>query len=203
MRLSGRGLRMGWVEHVAGEEMSVAGFFRSGLASEQLYERRLAIHQKVERGVDGVQVFERIKPIGAGAKFAGRLRAAKEEDANQGSFVAMEVEDVSEAMLVFGDAAIGGGGAGELLVGERVEGAADGFFVEVHHRLAIGFLVGGVLEGVERERVIVGSGDFFFDEAAEDASFGEREVEVHLNMIHDGLEGLRRAAPVRMETVRY
>lgn len=183
--------------------MSVAGFFRSGLASEQLYERRLAIHQKVERGVDGVQVFERIKPIGAGAEFAGRLRAAKEEDANQGSFVAMEVEDVSEAMLVFWDAAVCGGGAGELLVGERVEGAADGFLVEVHHWLAIGFLVGGVLEGVERERVIVGSGDFFFDEAAEDASFGEREVEVHLNMIHDGLEGLRRAAPVRMETVRY
>ncbi len=174
--------------------MSVAGFFRSGLASEQLYERRLAIHQKVERGVDGVQVFERIKPIGAGAKFAGRLRAAEEQDADQGGFVAMEVEDVGEAMLVFGDAAVGGGGAGEALFGERVEGAADGLFVEIHDGLAIGFLVGGVLKSVQGERVVVGSGDFFFDEAAEDASVGGREVEVHLNMIHDGLGGLRRDA---------
>ena len=38
--------------------------------------------------------------------------------------------------------------------------------------LAVGFLVGGVLERVERERVVVGSSDFFFDEAAEDAGLG-------------------------------
>ena len=75
-----------------------------------------------------------------------------------------------------------------------MESAADGFFVELHHRLAIGFLVGGVLECVEGERVIVGRGDFFFDEAAEDAGLDWREVEVHLNMIHDGLGDCVEAA---------
>ena len=105
----------------------------------------------------------------------------------------MEVEDIGESMLVFSDAAVGGGRAGEALFTEGVESAADGFFVELHHGLAIGFLVGGVLEGVKRERVVVGRGDFFFDEAAKDAGFGGREVECHLNMIHDGLrERLRR-----------
>jgi hypothetical protein len=47
------------------------------------------------------------------------------------------------------------------------------------------------LESVDRQRVIVGRGDFFFDEATEDAGFGGREIEVHFNMIHDGLRRLR------------
>ena len=63
--------------------------------------------------MDGVQVVERVEAIGARAEFAGRLRAAEEQDADQGGLVAMEVEDVGEAMLVFWDAAVGGGGAGE------------------------------------------------------------------------------------------
>ena len=173
--------------------MSVACFFRSGLAGEQFHERRLTVHQEIEGGMDGVQVVERVHALGARSEFAWRLGATEEQDADQGGLVAMEIEDVGEAMLVFCDAAVGGGGAGEALFAEGVEGAADGVFVEIHHRLAIGFLVGGVLEGVEGERVIVGRGDFFFDEAAEDAGFGGREVESHLIMIHDGLVGLAGA----------
>lgn len=176
--------------------MSVASFFGSRLASEQLYERRLAIHQEVEGGMDGVQVVECIHAFGAGAELAGRLGATKEQDADQGGLVAVEVEDVGKAMLEFWDAAVGGGGAGQVLVSERVESAANGFFVEIHHRFPIGLLVGGVLESVEGQRVIVGRGDFFFDEAAEDAGFDRGKVEVHLNMIHDGLRGLRWAEAV-------
>jgi hypothetical protein len=137
--------------------------------------------------MDGVQIVEGVEALGPCPELAGGLRAAEEQNADQGDLVAVKVEDVGEAMLEFGDAAIGGGGSSEALVGEGVEGAADGFFVEIHDGLAIGFLVGGVLEGVQGERVVVGSGDFFFDEAAEEASLGGREVEVHADMIHDGL----------------
>ena len=48
---------------------------------------------------------------------------------------------------------------------------ADGVFVEIHDGFAVGFLVAGVEEGVEGERIVFGSGDFFFDEGAEDAGF--------------------------------
>src|SRR5580704_6070570 len=142
--------------------------------------------------MDGVQIVEGVEALGACAELSGGLRAAEEQNADQGDLVAMKVEDVGEAMLEFGDAAIGGGGTSEALVRERVESAADGLFVEIHHRVAVGFLVGGVLKGVQRKRVVVRGGDFFFDEAAEDASLDGRQVEVHLNMIHDGL---KRGAP--------
>ena len=122
------------------------------------------------------------------------MRAAEEQNADQGDLVAVKVEDVGEAMLEFGDAAVGGGGTSEALVRERVESATDGLFVELHDGFAVGFLVGGVLKGVQRQRVVIRGGDLFFDEAAEDASLDGREVEVHLNMIHDGL---KRGAPRR------
>src|SRR5579871_6183981 len=99
----------------------------------------------------------------------------------------MEVEDVGEAMLELGNAAVGGGGPSQALLGQRVEGTADGFLVEVHCRLAVGFLVGGVLKRVQRQGVVVGRGDFFFDEATEDTGFDGREVESHSHMIHEGL----------------
>jgi len=154
----------------------VAGFFGAGLAREKFDERRLSIHQEIERGVDGVQIVELVEAVGPGAEFAGRLRTAEEEDAYERDLVAMEVEDIGEAVFELGDAAVGGSRTGEALLRERMESAADGLFVEFHGGLAIGFLIGGVLEGVERERVVVGSGDFFFDEAAEDAGLGGGET---------------------------
>jgi len=52
-----------------------------------------------------------------------------------------------------------------------MERAADGVFIEIHHWIAIRFLVGGVQDSVQRKRVILGRGDFFFDERAQDAGF--------------------------------
>jgi hypothetical protein len=167
----------------------IAGFLRPRLPCQQLHKRRLSIHQEVEGGVDGVQVVEGIQALGASSQFAGSLRAAEEQNADQGDFVAMEIEDVSEAMLEFGDATIGRGRTGEALVGKRMECAADCLLVEIHHRLAIGFLVRGVLKSVQGQRIVIGRGDFFFDEATEDAGFDGRKVEVHANMIHDGSRG--------------
>jgi hypothetical protein len=98
--------------------------------------------------------------------------------------VAMEIVDVLKAMLEFGDAAVGGGGASEIVLAEGVEGLAEGGLVEGHDRFAVGFLVASVEEGIERERVVFGSGDFFFDQGAEEAGFDGSEDEVHGEMIH-------------------
>jgi hypothetical protein len=127
----------------------IAGFFRPGLPCQQLHQRRLSIHQQVESGVDGVQVVEGIQALGTGSQFSRSLRAAEEQNAYQGDFMPVEVEDIGQAMLEFGYATVGGGRPREPLVGKRMEGAADCLFVEIHHRLAIGFLVRGVLKSVQ------------------------------------------------------
>ena len=54
---------------------------------------------------------------------------------------------------------------------KRGESVANRGFVERHHRVAIVFLIAGVDQRVERERVVVGRGDVFFDQGAEYASF--------------------------------
>jgi hypothetical protein len=82
-------------------------------------------------------------------------------------------------MLELGDAAVCCCGAGEALLAQRVKRSADGVFVKLHYRVAIRFLVGGVENGVQGERVIVGSCDLFLDEGAEDAGFHWGQSEVH------------------------
>jgi hypothetical protein len=180
-----RGCRL--ICHVSGKEMRVTSFFRSWLSRQQFHQRWLAVHQETQRGMDGIEIVEGVHALGARAEFAGGLRAAEEQHADQGGLVPMKVEDVGEAVLVFRNAAVGGGGAGQTLLGQSVESAADGVFIEVHHGVAVRFLIGGVLERVERQRVIVGCSDLFFDETAEDASLDGRQGEVHSNMIHDEL----------------
>jgi hypothetical protein len=60
-----------------------------------------------------------------------------------------------------------------------MQGLADGGFVEIHDRIAIRFLVAGIDERVQGERIVFGSGDFFFDEGAEDAAFDFVQKDVH------------------------
>jgi hypothetical protein len=128
--------------------VGVAGFLGAGLASKDLHKRRVAIHEQVERGVDGGKIVEWVETVSTSAKLAGSLRPTKKENAEEGDFVAVEVEDFGEAMFELGDTALGGGGAGQALLAQGMEGAANGVFVEVHNRIAIGFLVGGIEDGV-------------------------------------------------------
>ena len=165
--------------HVSRKEMGVAGLLGARLAREDFDEGRLTVHEQIEGGVNGGEIVELIEAIGAGAEFAGSLRAAEKEHAEQGDFVAVEIEDFREAVFELGDAAVGGGRACEALLAQRMERAADGVFIEIHDWIAIRFLVGGVQDGVQRKRVILGRGDFFFDERAQDASFYGSQCEVH------------------------
>ena len=102
--------------NVTGEEMGVAGFLGAGLAGEDFDERGFALHEEVQSGLDTVEIFEVVEALGAGAEFAGGLRAAEEEDAEDGDFVTVEVEDFLEAVFVLGDAAVAAGGPGQYLI---------------------------------------------------------------------------------------
>ena len=92
--------------HFAGEEMRVARFLGSGLPGKNLDEGRLALHQVLQAGLHGAEIIERMHAFGAGAKFAGRLRTAQKQNAQDGDFVAIEVEGFLQAVLVLGDAAV-------------------------------------------------------------------------------------------------
>src|SRR5690349_9017489 len=114
----------------------------------------------LQAGLHGAQIVEGVHALGARAEFAGSLRAAEQQDAKNGDLVAIEIESFLEAVFVFGDAAVRGtDGADEGLAVERMEGLANGDFVESHDRLAIRLLVAGVDKGVQGERVVFGSSD--------------------------------------------
>jgi len=150
------------------------------LTRKNFDERRLALHQVLQAGLDGAQVVERMHAFGAGAEFAGSLRAAQEQNAEDGDFVAIEIESFLEAVFVLGDAAVrGADGADQGLSIERMQGLADGGFVESHDRIAVRLLVAGVEESVQGKWVVFGRGDFFFDERAEDPTFDFAEKDVH------------------------
>ena len=65
-------------------------------------------------------------------------------------------------------------------VAEEGERLLDHFFAVVDDGVAVGFLVAGVDQGVDGERVVFGGGDFFFEERSEDADFGGVEGFGHL-----------------------
>ena len=72
--------------------------------------------QAVERGDYVVEGFEVVHAVGAAAEFAGSLRSAEQQDADDGDFAAVEVEDFLQAVFELCDAAVGAaGGAGEAL----------------------------------------------------------------------------------------
>jgi hypothetical protein len=116
----------------------------------------------------------------ARAEFARRLRTAQKQDTENGDFVAIEVEGFLKAVFVLGDAAVrGADGADEGLAVQRMPRLPDRSLVEIHFGLAVRFLVAGVDEGVQGERVVFGSGDLFFDEGTQDAAFYFVQKDVH------------------------
>ena len=92
--------------YLAGQKMNVASLLGAGLPGKNLDERGLALHQVLQAGLHGAQVVERMHALGPRAKFARRLRAAQQQDAEDGDLVTIEVEGFLEAVLILGDAAV-------------------------------------------------------------------------------------------------
>jgi hypothetical protein len=173
--------------------MGVAGLAGAGLAGENGGEGAGFVadcvgggagREALERGLDGSEVVEGVKAVGAAAKFAGGLGAAEHEETEDRGLVATEVENGADAVLVLGDA--GGwfseavadrGDEGEIF--QRMEGLSDLFFGEIEHGVAAGALIARVDQRVQRERIVFGRGDLFFNEGAEDAELVGREVHVY------------------------
>ena len=166
--------------------MSVTSLTRAGLAGEHGGEwagwgfasclgGERAIGQALESRLDRCEVVEGVEAVGAAAEFARSLRAAEHQETEDGGFVSAKIEDRADAVLVFGDAGISDSGD-QSQVFEGVEGLAHLVFGEIKDRIAARALIGGVDESVERERVVFGCGDLFFDEGTENAELNGIEM---------------------------
>src|SRR5438876_12312445 len=93
---------------IAREKMRVARLLGAGLARKNFDEGRLALYQVLKAGLHGAEVIERMHALGAGAKLAGSLRTAQQQNAKNSDFVAIEVEGFLKAVFVLGDAAVRG-----------------------------------------------------------------------------------------------
>ena len=152
--------------------MRVPSFFCAGLAREDFYQRLFPRHQLLQRRLHIGQIFKTVHALGASSQFTRGLGTAQHEHAHHGGFAPGKIEGFLHAMLVFWNAAIGAAGSsGQALLVKGVQGLPYQFVVQVHHRIAIGFLVAGVHQRVERKRIVIGSGDVFLDQRAEDTSF--------------------------------
>ncbi len=61
--------------HISRKQMRITRFLRSRLPRQQGHQRRLALHQMLQRGVHHAQIFERMHALCAAAQLAWRLRS--------------------------------------------------------------------------------------------------------------------------------
>jgi hypothetical protein len=66
-----------------------------------------------------------------------------------------------------------------VLLRERIQRLLHRALVQLQHRVAIALLVARVRQRIERQRVLVRSGDRLLDQAADDAGFERGELDVH------------------------
>ena len=130
--------------------MQVARFLSAGLARQDGGEWRLALAEAIERRDDIVQGFEAVHAFGAGAQFAGGLRAAEEKHAQDSDLAAVEIENFLQTMFVLSDAAVSAAGrTGETFFLQRSQRVTHRVFLESHDGVAIVFLVARVYQSVE------------------------------------------------------
>ena len=104
---------------------------------------------KLKSREDIVEGFEVVHAVGAAAEFAGSLRPAQQQDADDRGLRAGEVEYFLEPVLEFSHAVVHGvRWSRQAFFFQTPQRAADVVFVQVHHRIAIGFLIAGIDQGV-------------------------------------------------------
>jgi hypothetical protein len=139
----------------------------------------------LQDSLDIAQLVEMEHPLGAASQFAGGLRATQEQHADNSDFATGKVEDLLAVMLKFRYASVSAHGTGETVIFQAVKSLTNFDFIKGSYGFAIVLLIAGVDQCVERERVVLRGGDFFFDERAEDAGLSGRELHGHGAIVTD------------------
>ncbi len=123
---NGDGAEKGLRRDRAAEEMGIARLAGAGLAGKDRDKRGCcvsaghggrfgggagaAVGEALQSGLHGGDIVEAVHAVSAAAEFSGGLRAAEEQEAEEGGFVPAEVEDGADAVLVLGDPGVADGG---------------------------------------------------------------------------------------------
>ena len=135
---------------IAAEQMHVTRFFRSWLSWEYANQCWLSLHQALQGGLHIRQFGELKDSLAARSQFARSLGSTKQQRAHHGGLSAGEIENLLQAMFVLGDAALGAAHrASQILRVQRFKRISDSTFVEVHHWIAIRFLVTCIDQRIE------------------------------------------------------
>ena len=133
------------------------------------------------------QIVEGVHPFGAAAQFAHGLRAAQHQDAHHRGFAPSQVELLGEPLGVLGDAALPADAHRQPFGAQPRQGFFHRVLVIGHHRVAVGFLVARVYQGVERQGIVFRRGDFLFHEGAERAHRGGIQLPVHVSSVSEAV----------------
>jgi len=88
---------------------------------------------------------------------------------------------VAETVLVLRDAPAIAGGlvAHHVFLHQRVDRLLHLGLAQIQHRLAVGLLIAGIGKGIEGQRILIGSGNFLFDQAPDDPRLVRRKFYIH------------------------
>ena len=115
--------------------------------------------------------------------FAERLWTAQQESAEDSRFAATEIQRLGNALAIFRNATIAGDSQGKTLFAQAIEGIQHCVVIEVQDGLAIRFLVTRVHKGIERKRVILGCGDLFLHQRAENSRLSGIQQNAHIDIV--------------------
>src|SRR5215471_4606239 len=121
----------------------------------------------LKTGLHSAQVVKSMHSIRARSKLARRLRPSQQQEAKDGSLVAVEIKGFLQAVLVLRHSAVRrADGSDERLHLQRMQRLAHSGLIEIHNWLAIRLLIAGVDQRVQRKRIVLRRGHFLLDERA-------------------------------------
>ena len=132
---------------------------------------QLALDQPLERPVNLLEVGERVHPVAPLLELAGRLWAAEHQDGHDRLLAIVHRQRFGQEMAVLGRPAAAGQPRQAAPL-EAVHRVADRFLVVVDDRVAVGRLVAGQAQRVERQRVDIRRRPPLFDQAAQNPELG-------------------------------
>ena len=143
--------------------------------------RVVALAQRRQHPVDLGERLELRDPLGAGLELAGRLRAAKQEHGQHPELLAVEPERLLRQVAVFDRAAsVPARESREPVQAQPLGGLPHGGLVVGGHRIAVGRLVAGQPERVERQRILVRRGPALLDQTPQHTLLGRGKLgEMH------------------------
>src|SRR5438874_1051630 len=86
--------------------MLVTGLFCPGLARKHTNQRRLTLHQLLQRGLNVVKAFEAVHSFPTAAQFAGSLRPTEKKHAKDRNLAPIEIEDFLQTVFILCYAAV-------------------------------------------------------------------------------------------------